>query len=265
MDLKLFEEHFHLSDKGSEHPLLSISGNDILNAEPMLAMLRKGSELVKGIGLEIGVSAIGLAFYGLIATKQLVMSQYNRILDLSLDNLTIQIESHNDHAHFVFKISELKWTDLPAEGREAAVLAEWSRYFADTVNPLIEAATSAIGLKPSIVWNQYGARSAYTMDYVRKIVPEGTVRQLIDDDFSLLAGLPGKIFNRGKNPFEFTPCYLDSPYKPGAQIMLRSSCCLWYKRENGVKCYNCPILKDDERTELKSKIEASIKEKEQSA
>lgn len=260
MDLTLFEEHFLISVKGSEAPLLSIPAPLILQEDRMKEALRLGSKLVQGIGLELAVSYIGLAFFGLAATKQIVMSQYNRILDLSLDNLTIQLESHGDHAHVVLKLSEIRWTELPAEDREASIRSEWIRFFAETMNPLVEAAASAAGLKPAIIWNQYGARIAYVMDYLRELVPEGMLRQTIEQDYVLLAGMPGETFNRRKNPFEHTPCYLDSPYKPGGQIILRSACCMYYKRESGTKCYNCPILKDSERSELKVQIEAEMKE-----
>ncbi|WP_239616193.1 (2Fe-2S)-binding protein [Cohnella mopanensis] len=257
MDLKMFEEHFHISTSGSDDPILSVPLTDVLHADKMKEVLQQGSILVKGIGLELAVSFIGLAFFGLAATKQIVMSQYNRKLDLSLDNLTLQLEAHNDHAHVVFQIKELKWIDLPTIDRDAAMVEEWTRYFSDTVNPLVETAASAAGLKPAIIWNQYGARIAYVMDYLRQITPEGPLRQVIDADYLLLAGLPGETFNRRKNPFDHTPCYLDSPYSPGSQIILRSACCMYYKRENGTKCYNCPILKVDERAELKLKIESA--------
>ncbi|BBI31429.1 (2Fe-2S)-binding protein [Cohnella abietis] len=257
MDLKLIEQYFHISTKGAEHPLISLPLNDILNAETMKKILQNGSELLQAKGLELAVASIGLAFFGLAASKQIVMSQYNRILDLSLDNLTIQLESHDDHAHIIFKITELKWTELPTVNREAAIRAEWSTYFANTMNPLIEAASSAAGLKSAIIWNQYGARIISIMDYLKPLVPEGPMRQTLENDYLLLASMPGETFNRRKNPYDHTPCYIDSPYKDGEKLMLRSSCCMYYKRENGEKCFTCPILKDQDRAELTLKIKAA--------
>jgi len=260
LDLSLFEEHFHISAKGCEFPVLSVPAAELLEEARMREALARGAELVKGIGLELAVSFLGLAFFGLAATKQIVMSQYGKILDLSLDNLTVQLEPHGDHAHVVFKYSELKWTDLPEEGRDHAVREEWTRYFAETINPLVESAARAAGLKPPIIWNQYGARIAYVMDYLREIIPEEATKQRIEADYLLLRGLPGAMFNLRKNPFAHEPCYIDSPYKPGEQVIIRSACCMYYKRENGTKCYNCPLLKDGERAEMKLKIEAKLKE-----
>ena len=260
MDLSLFEEHFHISASGCEHPLLSVPAAELLDEKRMREALELGSSLTKGVGLELAVSFIGISFFGLAATKQIVMSQYGKILDLSLDNLTVQLEAHDDHAHVIFKYNELKWTDLPAEGRDEAIRAEWTRYFAETMNPLIEAAARAAGLKPALIWNQYGARIAYVMEYLRGIVPEGALRRTMEDDCLLLAGMPGETFNRRKNPYVHTPVYIDSPYEPGGQIMIRSACCMYYKRENGTKCYTCPILKEQDRAEMKLLIEAQTKE-----
>lgn len=224
----------------------------------MLEVLNRGSVLLKGIGLELAVSFLGLATFGLAATKQYVMSKYNRVLDLSLENLTIQLEAHGDYAHVVFKMQELKWIDLPVLGREEAVLAEWKHYFEATINPLVEAATGAAGLKPAMIWNQHGTRMTYMMDFLRPLFMEGSERQTLEEDYLLLTGLPAETFNlRRKNPFEHIPCYVDSPYQPGKQVIIRSSCCMYYRRENGVKCYTCPILKDEERVEMKLRIEAA--------
>lgn len=263
MDLSLFEQFFHISTHGAETPAYSVSAVELLQSiEQMERFLQTGSELVQGIGLELAVSFGGLAFFGLIVTKQLIMSQYNRILDLSLDNLTVQLETHNDHAHIVLKIHELRWTELPSEQRSIAFIAEWKTYFNETINPMIEQITRVACFKPDLIWNQFGSRMAYMIDYVSERTPAGSISQRIEDDFALLTGLAPETFNRKrKNPFHHTPCYIDSPYEPGKQLMIRSACCMYYKRENGVKCYNCPILKEEDRTNRRLEIEADIARK----
>ncbi|WP_186438317.1 (2Fe-2S)-binding protein [Cohnella terricola] len=256
MDLSFIEDHFHISATGLESSLLSVPASQLLEASSMRDALEKDSSIINGVGLELAVSHFGLAFFGLAASQLIVMSRYNRILDLSIDNLTMQIEDRAPYPAIVFIYHELRWTELPEEGRENAVKAEWTRYFRNTLNPLIESAASAAGLKPALIWNQYGARILYVLSVLRKTVPEGAMKQTIEDDFRLLTSLPGETFNRRKNPFDHSPCYLDSPYEPGGKIMIRSGCCMYYRRESGTKCYNCPILKDRERAEMKARIEA---------
>ncbi|MFD0672541.1 (2Fe-2S)-binding protein [Cohnella sp. GCM10027633] len=227
----------------------------------MKDFLVRAGALVQAIGLELAVSYAGLALYGLAAVKQLIMSQYDRVLDVSPSNVTIQLETHDDHAHICFKIHELRWTDLPTDAcaRRAAVAAEWERYFNDEFNPVLEQVSAAGGLKPDLIWNQYGSRVLYVMEYVRGIMPQGPMLKQIEDDYLLLASLPPETFNRKRgNPFSHTPSYIDNPYKPGSPLMIRSGCCMWYRREAGEKCYSCPILKGPERERMKAEIEAKV-------
>lgn len=262
MDLSLFERFFHISENGSASPVYSQPVGRLISDEAaMRDFLTRGGALVQAIGMQLPVSYAGLAAYGLVALKQLAMSQYDRVLDLSPGNLVVQLESHGDHAHIGFKIGELRWTELPKDPceRNAAVRAEWHRYLRDEFNPFVEAAAAAGGLKPDLIWNQFGARAGFLIDYMREKMPAGPALARIEDDFALLAGLPAEAFNRKrKNPFDHVPVYVDSPYQPGGKIMIRSACCMYDRRENGFKCYNCPLLKESERAVRKREIEAEI-------
>ncbi|WEK54788.1 MAG: IucA/IucC family C-terminal-domain containing protein [Candidatus Cohnella colombiensis] len=264
MDLSLFERLFHISTNGAEAPEISVPLNELLESEAkMLQFLQKGKELVRGIGLELAVSFTGLAFLGIAVTKQVVMSQYDRILDLSPSNLTIQIECHNGYPNIVFKIHHVRWTNLMMENRADAVITEWNQYFEQHFNPIIEHITAVAGLKPNLIWNQFGTRTAYVMNYFRENLPPDLPLQRLDEDFTLLETLPAQCFNRKrKNPFQHSPRFIDNPYDPGKQIMVRSACCLYDKRDNGVKCYNCPRLKEDDRAEKRAQIEAELVAKE---
>jgi hypothetical protein len=116
------------------------------------------------------------------------MSQYGRILDLSLANNTVQLEAHSEHGNLT--------------------------------------------------------------------MPAGPGLQRYEGDFAFLSGLPGGTFNRKRNPFQHTPGYInDNPYQPDKPLMIRYACCMYYKRECGVNCYYCPILKAEERAKLKAQIE----------
>lgn len=262
IDFTLIEEHLNISTTGSDEPAYAIAATNVMNAAAMKEFLHQGSVLLKGIGLELAVSCIGLAYFGIAAAQQYVMTQYNRILEITPDNLTIQLESHGNYASVVFKLNEWKWTELPEVNRDAAIIAAWKQLFAHTLNPLIEATASAGGLKSSLVWNQYGARMAYMKGFLGEQVTGEQAKQRLEDDLLLLTNLPAATFNLNrKNPFEHTPCYIDSPTQPGKQVMLRSSCCMYYRREEGVKCYSCPLLKEDERAERKKVLQAAQQEK----
>lgn len=248
MDFRLAEEHFHISDKGSDNPIFSVPAAELLERDTMREFLRLIKEAVRGIGFELALSDAGLSFFGLAATKQYAMSLYDRVVDLSLSNLTIQLESHGDHTHVVFKVGEWRWTDLPAAGRETAVAAEWNDYFAGTMNPLIEAAASAVDLKPDLIWNQYGTRILYMMQFLQGLLPAGPVVRRFEADFALLRELPASTFNRRrKNPYDHTPKWIENPLNTEEKWMIRSACCMYYRKEDSRKCYTCPILKEEAR------------------
>jgi ferric iron reductase protein FhuF len=258
MDLTLAEKYFQLSTKGAEAPLLSIPATELLDRDKMRELLSESAVLLKGIGMELAVSFVGIGLFGLVASQQLIMSQYNLVLDLSLSNITVQLVATPTYGQIALKLGELRWTDLPENGRREAVEAEWRRYFQESYTPLIETVADAGGFKPDLIWNQYGAAAAYYIEYVRTTFAGLPMLQAYEADFEVMSGLPGQVFNRRKNPFPHTPTHIDSPYEPGKQLMIRSSCCMYYKREEGVKCYSCPLLKEDDRQEMKRKIEAEL-------
>ncbi|PYI51851.1 (2Fe-2S)-binding protein [Paenibacillus flagellatus] len=259
-DLSLAATYFHISAAGSADPVYETPATDLLKPATMDDLLRRGRGLLNGLGLDIAVSFVGLAFFGVPATVHTYMWQYDRVLDLSLGNLTVQLEAHGDHAHLVLKIGEVRWRELPADGREAAIVGELDTLFRETVNPIVETAAATAGFKPDLIWNQFGARMISVADFLVRRAPDEAMKSKYEADLALLVrGLPPETFNRRKNPYDHRPRYVESPYKPGETIVVRSSCCMWYRRENGVKCFNCPILSDEQRAEMKTRIEAERK------
>ncbi|MEF3303426.1 hypothetical protein [Paenibacillus sp. GYB003] len=244
------EQLFHISAKGADNPDCSVRAIDLLEREPMLGLLTRYGEMMKAHGLELAVSFFGVGLFGLVAANHWAMSRCGRLPDLSLVQLTVQLEVRDYGGQFVFKLGDAAWTDLPENRREAFVEEAWVRYFQEQLNPLVESAASAAGLKSGLIWNQYGSTAAFYMDYIRETVPAGEELERCEADFAILRGLPGSVFNRRSNPFRHTPRYAPNPFQPDKPIMIRSACCMYDKRENGTKCYYCPIVSDSERAGL---------------
>ncbi|GAA3403572.1 (2Fe-2S)-binding protein [Paenibacillus hodogayensis] len=255
LDISLADKFFHITPHGSEHPVLSMPAVSLLEPETMRSLLVAGRDMLKGLGLDISLSFFGLGVFGLPAVVHTYMWQYDQVLDLSIENITVQVETHNDHAHLVLCIDEVRWKPLPAEGRREAIAAELEQLFRHTVTPLIEAAAACAGLKPDLVWNQFGARMISVSDYVLQHAPNEALKDKYRADLELLrTGLPAEVFHRRKNPYEHKPRFVESPTDAGKQLLIRSSCCMWYRREQGVKCYTCPILNDAQREEMKCQM-----------
>jgi siderophore-iron reductase FhuF len=262
-DFTLAETFFNILPKGAKNPVFSASAAELLKPETMDELLEQGRAGLRGFGLDIAVSLVGLAFFNLPATVMAYMSLYGQVLDLSLNRLTVQLEIDGDRCYIVFKPDEVRWTELPGDGRDEAYARALKELLRGTVNPVVEMVAARGGFKPDLIWNQYGARMISILDYILQRVEDEASKETFRCDYErLLCGLPAETFNRGKNPYIHEPRYVESPYKPGDSIVIRSSCCMWYRRENGEKCYNCPLLTDEQREEKKLRI---LREREHSA
>jgi ferric iron reductase protein FhuF len=260
MDLSLLKHFFHISLTGEEDAVTTIPGTDLLRREQMDAIISQSGTLLKATGTELAASFVGMAFFGVCASIQLILASHNRLLDLTLANMEFQIDMHEDHIHGCFKIRELRWKEAPeaAQDRDAWVAAELTSFYRNEIRPVVEIAAASAGVKPELIWSQYGARMAYALDYVEGIEKRPEVLERFRQDYqTLVRAVPAEVFGRRKNPFEHKPRYIDSPYVAGKKLMMRSSCCMYDRRENGEKCYNCPMLLPEEREARRLRIEAA--------
>lgn len=255
VDFSLVERYFHISPKGMEHPLLQIPGQQLVDGPTMHRVLQQGQTLLKGKGLDISASYMGLSMFNLLATIHLFLSQYNQWLVLNLDNITFEVENHDDHAHIGFKLLNLEWKEAPAEDRDVFIELETRKLFANLIIPVITVVAEQAKVNQAMIWNQYAARMTFVRDYVMENDPRPQVREQFLADYEVFTKqLTPDVFGRKVNPLTHEPRYIDSPYHEGKKLLMRSSCCMYYRREEGTKCFTCPILKDSQRAEMFTEI-----------
>ncbi|MDR6552573.1 (2Fe-2S)-binding protein [Paenibacillus qinlingensis] len=255
VDFTLVEQYFHISPKGMEEPLLHIPARQLLDGPTMLGVLEKGQALLRGKGLDISASYLGLSLFNLVATSQLFLSQYNQWLVFDLDNIAFEVENHGDHAHIGYKIINLQWKEAPTEDRDLFIELEMRRVFAELISPVIAVIAEQAKVNQAMIWNQFAARMTFVRDYVLENDPRPNVREQFSADYEVVTKqLTPDVFGRKVNPFVHEPKYIDSPYQEGKKVIMRSSCCMYYRREEGQKCFNCPILKESEREAMFHKI-----------
>ncbi|PZD96146.1 hypothetical protein DNH61_09565 [Paenibacillus sambharensis] len=258
MDFSLVKQFFHISPEGMEEPLLNLPAEDLLDPVKARNAMQLGGSLVQATGLELPSSFAGMCFFNLIATQQLFLSRYNRFLDLTLPNLTFQAESHNDHAHLGFKINRLAWKEIREDGRDSRreqVRRLLETFITDHITPAVEAIADSAAVKTELIWGQFAGQAMILKEYLLASVQDPEVQERYEQDYQLLMELSPSLFKRKRNPYiHLRPRYLDSPYKEGAKLLIRSSCCMYYCRTDGQKCYNCPRLTDQDREELRERI-----------
>lgn len=257
VDFSLVESYFHISPKGMEEPLLHIPGRQLLDGPTMLDILQQGQTLLRGKGVDISASYLGLTMFNLVATIQIFLAQYNQWLHFELDNIALEIENHGDHAHIGFKIVNVQWKEAPTEDRDLFIELEMRKLFSSLIIPVITVIAEQAKVNQAMIWNQFAARMTFVRDYVLENDPRPHVRDQFAADYDVLTKqLTPDVFGRKTNPFVHEPKYIDSPYQEGKKVIIRSSCCLYYRREDGKKCFTCPLIKDSQREEMRQQIQA---------
>lgn len=257
-DFSLTERFFNISPGGASDPSFEMpASNWHLPSEAFLALHTAG-RMYKAFGLTLPASFAGITLFNLVFTKLLFLAKHDRLLDLDLGNLDFQLGIRNGYVFLGYRIREVRFAELPLSGREQALEEHWRAYFADQINPAVDTMAAGAGVKPDLIWNQFGGRLAAMREYMAETESDAAFTDRLDRESEVLGErLRPEAFGRRKNPFHHRPRYVDNPWKPGGETMLRSACCMYDCREGGEKCYNCPRLTPEERERMKETILAA--------
>lgn len=256
IDFSMIKKYFHISLDRVASPSFTCPGTELLQSDQIDYILAAGREHYKALSLELPASFLGLSLFGFTSTQLLIASQYNVWLDFSLEHLSFELEQHNDHVHANYRIASLV-TDIVPEtkhSRKRFLEKKFSETITSTLRPLIELIASRANVKPAMIWNQFGARQCFLLDFIEAQERREEVLLRIKQDATILSSLSASLFGMRKNPFQHKPRYIPSPYKENQQLIVRSSCCMYHKRENGTKCYNCPMLTEEQREARRREI-----------
>lgn len=255
MDFSWIEKYFSVSPKGIKNPVVSIPADQLLDTGRMGELLQVTGDCLKATSAKLTATFVGLAAFGLCAAQQIAAAQQDRILDLSLENLTFQLENKG-YPNATFKITEVRWTDISGESRSELLLEALTEFYRNTMRPFIETTAAVAQVKPDLIWNQFGARMAAVRDFITEQQPGTEMEAKFVEDYRLLMEqLPVEVLGRKKNPFDHKPRYIDNPYSPGSKMIVRSSCCYYDLREDGQRCYNCPHHTEEDRAKIRAKIQ----------
>jgi ferric iron reductase protein FhuF len=257
IDFSVLQSHLRISPDGSEDAVHSIRAAELLKPEAMEELLSRSAPMLKATSRELPASFIGLAFFNICAAKLLLLSQQQALLDLSLDNLVFELIPGAKYPQSSFRLIETRYSGVPQQDREAFVQRELAGFFEQTMNPIVASIAAAASIKTDLIWNQYGGRMIYINNFVQANEPREDVRALFARDYELLRSLAPEVFGRRRNPFIHQPRYIDSLYEPGKPLMIKSSCCHYDKREEGIKCYSCPRATESERIQIREKLLAA--------
>ncbi|WP_308634225.1 hypothetical protein [Paenibacillus silvisoli] len=252
--------YIRISPDGAANPSFEMPAADFMRAKAVSDAIVAGGSAVRPTGNELAASFIGGSLFGLCAARLLFLARYNAVLDLSLHRLTFQIENFGTYNLFGFKLDDdYDLSAVPDDAnRGEFIQSVFENDFKRLIAPIIRSLSETAGMKPDLIWQQYGSMLANLMKSAAAKETNGDALERLKHDCGVLLNrMDGSVFGSRKNPFVHTPRYIDNPYQPGSTMMIRSGCCMYYCREDGDMCYNCPKLAPAKREARRLEILAA--------
>lgn len=242
IDFSFIKTYCQVAPDEVDHLYLDVPATSLLNEDKLSQLLLQTKDIYEADDFLLPASVIGLSLFGLCGAQWIIQAQSNQELNLSLENIRLQIGLFNNKVPFL----QLKVSDCTPQAPTDLVT-----YVHDHLTAPIELIAKVAGVKPSLIYNQFGARTASLADAFLQHEKNDDIRQRFTSLYEQLQ--LDKAWR--KNPFLHEPVYLDNPYSPGSKMMMRSSCCMFYRKKNGIKCYNCPTLSTSEREKMVNSIQ----------
>jgi ferric iron reductase protein FhuF len=256
--LALLESSYDLTVGKPENLVFSCPALDLLDENKTKSLLELYTPLVKGTDPSVGEVYMASWFRGPILGLLYMLSAWNKVPDLSLSNLTVQIykATYNEHEYYATSFL-MHNVDLIAATRESDEGEKWTRntliaFFEQTVRPVFETIAKVGTLQAGMLWSQLPTSLAYGYDRLMNGEESNQVKLLAELNFELVKSLEGAVFGRIKNPFDIKFRMTESLGDPESQVRMKSACCLYYLVDGGYYCFTCPRLKEDERKEQRA-------------
>ena len=258
-DFKMVKKYYHVSPEGAEHPVYQTAATDLFRPALLREALSESGNVVQATSLALPASFMGISLCRLSLIQLLFAAAYDRLIDLSPENLIYQVELHNKRAYLGYRIKEVRSVAIPSApgDRDAFMTRHWQRYFTAFVTPALEKIAAAADLKAEAIWQQFGGQASHLKNFIQTHEPREAIVARFLRDCQRLGELPAEWFNRKRNPYPHKPRYIENPLRAGEQWMLKSSCCLYDRRVNGTMCYTCPRMSAEAREQRKCELLAA--------
>lgn len=261
-DFSVLTSRFAVGLADPERVIVSVRAVDLTRHEAMDHLLKAYAPLMKATM----PAAAATYFCGWLRNAafalQFSLSLWNKAIDLSLDNVYIQLVDHGSYYGFAFRLNAWNEQDGPLDGEERQ---EWlrrvlSQFYGETLRPIMEAASAAGSIHVAQLWGQLPTGLPYFEEGALAATTDLELQDRIREDVVFVRmGLDGEVFGRKRNPFNVRYQMVASAKDPDKQVPLKTACCLYYCTENGSYCYTCPKLSEAQRSELFAKLQDTVK------
>ncbi|WP_053372095.1 (2Fe-2S)-binding protein [Paenibacillus sp. FJAT-27812] len=256
--LTLLESSFNLTVNKPEELVFSCLASELLDENKMKSLLELYTPMIKGTEPSVGEVYMAGWFRGPMLGLIYTLSAWNKVPDLSLDNLSAQIYKAYYNEEQYYEVSFLMHNaDLIAAPEQTDDSTEWATeklmiFFEHTVRPVFETIAKAGTLNAGMLWSQLPTSLAYYHERLMNGEDSEHVKQAAERIFGIVKSLEGAVFGRSKNPLDVKFRMTESLGDPDKQVRLKSACCLYYLVEDGNYCFTCPKIKEDVRIEKRA-------------
>ncbi len=246
-ELEQLQTNYRLAASVSDHRELSIAFPQLLEAEHCLPFLERVGAFWETDSMTATVSLFAKRYaYLTIAAGLYAMSRYNKGLDLTLENGSL--ESHLQGEAWLPKawLQQME-VSCPIEGQRA----QWrddvlERMFAGNLARVWTALSKMTGISQAVLWENTAIYVywLYENSFIENVSEQERLQ--IEEDYRyLIQEAPAHLFAQRRNPLK----KFDSPKRTTAvsdtPIRVRKTCCFYYLASDDPDdyCPTCPKLK----------------------
>lgn len=251
--LETLDKEFGIASKERQHVVYSCPATDLLDDGKMKQLLQVYTPMIKGTDSSVGEVYMAGWFRGPMLGLLYMLSARNKTLDLSLNNMTLDIceAFYNEKKYYScgFRVHRSDLTDGPTDNDQNMT---WTRdaltdFFEQTVRPVFETIASVGSLQIGMLWSQLPTSLEYGYDSLMKSSESEEVKHQVARNYKLMKTISAERFGRSKNPLDVKFRMTESMDHPDRQVRMKFACCLYYLVEDGDYCFTCPKLKESDR------------------
>ncbi|MFD1678007.1 IucA/IucC family C-terminal-domain containing protein [Alicyclobacillus fodiniaquatilis] len=258
VDFHQLGANFKISLSEVEHPLLSMPLKQLLEEAHSACLISTYGSMIKTSNSAASAVAFCNWFAFVPAGVQYLLSVYDTAIDLSPDNLTVELYQGARFYAFSFKLSQWSAQTAPTEAKQRAT---WRNqvmvdFYQNTVRPLFERLAETSGYNVGQLWGQIPPKLYWLMNMFPLECDETAKSRLADDYRALKEELAPEVFGCKRNPLNVRERMIESLQDANRQVPMRPACCLNYCKADGGYCYACPRVKEADRAEQRAQFRA---------
>ncbi|MUG87932.1 hypothetical protein GNP92_16435 [Paenibacillus timonensis] len=248
LDYQLLEQQLGIVTQNRTDALFTMPAAKLLDRGQLVSFLELYQEKIKGLDLQVSATYFATSWRVVCAALQYMVSVTASRIQISLENLTIQLVMVNGFPWVYFVLNDQAEQPWPAGDRTFWQRGELCRFYGEVLRPVMERIAAVSGLPVAQLWGQLPLGVQFYVRSLADRLEDDILRSRLLEDYELVKQVSAEEFGLKRNPYLVKEVLLDDPYRPGEKSPMKPTCCLAYRTETDHGyCYGCPKLSKSER------------------